>query len=108
MIRLIQRRLIIPRGDTGSFSIPVLKQPNAGDIAVFTIFDCSTRTRMFQKQVAVEGDTISIAFTHTDTVNLKPGKYLLIVSSDPVNDDTYKDYLDKNKGSILISSCDVI
>lgn len=40
--------------------------------------------------------------------NLKPGKYLLIVSSDPVNDDTYKDYLDKNKGSILISSCDVI
>jgi len=75
MIRLIQRRLIIPRGDTGSFSIPVLKQPNAGDIAVFTIFDCSTRTRMFQKQVAVEGDTISIAFTHTDTVNLKPGKY---------------------------------
>ena len=75
MIRIIQRRLIIPRGDTGSFSIPVLKQPNAGDIAVFTIFDCSTRTRMFQKQVAVEGDTISIAFTHTDTVNLKPGKY---------------------------------
>ena len=75
MIRLIQRRLIIPRGDTGSFSIPVLKQPNAGDIAVFTIFDCSTRTRMFQKQVAAEGDTISIAFTHTDTVNLKPGKY---------------------------------
>ena len=23
MIRLIQRRLIIPRGDTGSFSIPI-------------------------------------------------------------------------------------
>lgn len=86
MIRLIQRRLIIPRGDTGSFSIPVLKQPNAGDIAVFTIFDCSTRTRMFQKQVAVEGDTISIAFTHTDTVNLKPGKYFWDIKfyTDPV------------------------
>lgn len=75
MIRLIQRRLIIPRGDTGSFSIPVLKN-STDNIAVFTIFDEVTRTKMFQKLVKSEGDVINIAFTHNDTVNLKPGKYV--------------------------------
>jgi len=75
MIRLIQRRLIIPRGDTGSFSIPVLKN-STDNIAVFTIFDEVTHTKMFQKMVPSEGDVINIAFTHSDTVNLKPGKYV--------------------------------
>lgn len=75
MIRLLQRRLIIPRGDTGSFSIPVLKN-SADNIAVFTIFDGTTKTKMFQKMIQSEGDVLNIAFTHNDTVNLKPGKYV--------------------------------
>lgn len=73
---MIQRRLIIPRGDTGSFSIPYLKAINPGDVAVFTIFDIRTKTKMYQKLIAAEGDILNIAFTHGDTVNLKPGKYL--------------------------------
>lgn len=76
MIRLIQRRLIIPRGDTGSFTIPYLRTKSEGDVAVFTIFDCLTHTKMYQKVIAAEGDVLNIAFTHNDTVNLKPGKYL--------------------------------
>ena len=76
MIRMIQRRLIIPRGDTGSFSIPYLKTINAGDVAVFTIFDPRTHTKLYQKLIAAEGDILNIAFSHGDTVNLKPGKYL--------------------------------
>ena len=76
MIRLIQRRLIIPRGDTGSFSIPVLSKGGTNNIAVFTIFDETTRTKMFQKIISGEGDVLTIAFTHSDTVNLKPGKYV--------------------------------
>lgn len=76
MIRMIQRRLIIPRGDTGSFSIPYLKTISPGDVAVFTIFDIRTKTKMYQKLIAAEGDILNIAFTHGDTVNLKPGKYL--------------------------------
>lgn len=75
MIRLIQRRLIIPRGDTGSFSIPVLKD-STDNIAVFTIFDETTHTKMFQKLISSEGDALNIAFSHSDTVNLKPGKYV--------------------------------
>jgi len=47
MNRMIQRRLIIPRGDTGSFSIPYLKTINAGDVAVFTIFDPRTHTKLY-------------------------------------------------------------
>jgi hypothetical protein len=76
MIRMIQRRLIIPRGDTGSFFIPYLKAINPGDVAVFTIFDIKTKTKIYQKLIAAEGDILNIAFTHGDTVNLKPGKYL--------------------------------
>ena len=34
MIRLIQRRLIIPRGDTGSFTIPTQGTVGNNDIAV--------------------------------------------------------------------------
>lgn len=75
MIRLIQRRLIIPRGDTGSFTIPVIK-PSSENVAVFTIFDDLTHTRLFQKKLTSEGDVLNIAFTHNETVNLKPGKYL--------------------------------
>lgn len=76
MIRMVQRRLIIPRGDTGSFSIPYLKHINQGDVAVFTIFDVMTHTKLFQKVVAAEGDVLNIAFSHNETVNLQPGKYL--------------------------------
>ena len=76
MIRLIQRRLIIPRGDTGSFSIPCLKTIKEGDVAVFTIFDPKTRTKFPSKIAEIEGNTLTIAFSHNDTVNLQPGKYL--------------------------------
>jgi len=43
MIRLIQRRLIIPRGDTGSFTIPALKSMQPEDVAVFSIYDPLTK-----------------------------------------------------------------
>ena len=75
MIRLVQRRLIIPRGDTGSFSIPTIAAASSADIAVFTIFDCLTRSKVFQKTVVPSGDTLQIEFTHNDTVNLVPGNY---------------------------------
>ena len=75
MIRLLQRRLIIPRGDTGSFSIPVIAAASNSDVAIFTIFDELTRAKIFQKQMVLSGETLTLEFTHNDTVNLKPGKY---------------------------------
>lgn len=76
MIRLIQRRLIIPRGDTGSFSIPTIAAASQADVAVFTIFDCLTHSKLYEKIIPVEGETLNIVFTHNDTVNLTPGKYV--------------------------------
>jgi len=76
MIRLINRRLIIPRGDTGSFTIPVLTSSSAADISVFTIFDCLTRRKIFQKEIIAADNTLTVEFTHEDTVNLVPGRYV--------------------------------
>ena len=76
MIRLIQRRLIIPRGDTGSFTIPTQGTAEEGDVAVFSIYDPMTKTTVFEKEVEATNETITITFLHQDTVNLIPKKYL--------------------------------
>ena len=75
MIRLIKRRLIVPRGDTGSFTIPTLTTVEEGDVAVFSVFDPLTRTTILEKIIPVTEDTITVYFTYNDTVNLKAGKY---------------------------------
>ena len=76
MIRLIKRRLIIPRGDTGSFTIPTLTTVEQGDVAVFSVYDPLTKTTILEKIIPATNDTITIPFTFNDTINLKPGKYL--------------------------------
>lgn len=76
MIRMVKRRLIIPRGDTGSFSIPIIEAASVGDVAVFTIFDTLTRTKVSEKELTITESILTFEFTHNDTVNLKPGKYL--------------------------------
>lgn len=76
MIRVIQRRLIIPRGDTGTFTVPALSPGQAGSVGVFTIFDPITKTRIFQKQVELQENVFNIEFGHGDTVNLQAGDYL--------------------------------
>lgn len=76
MVRLIQRRLIIPRGDTGSFNIPTLGSVEEGDIAVFSIYDPLVHKTVFEKEFAATNDTLTIELLHTDTVNLQPKKYL--------------------------------
>lgn len=75
MIRLVQRKLIIPRGDTGTFSVPVISTLNTGDVAVFTIIDMKTKRKVYEKIIDATPDTISIRFEHRDTVNLPVGRY---------------------------------
>lgn len=75
MIRLVQRRLIIPRGDTGSFSIPALPDVKTGDVAVFTIFDTLHNSIIYQKIVEELQDLVTVRFEHQDTVNLPVGDY---------------------------------
>jgi hypothetical protein len=49
MIRLIQKRLIIPRGDTGFFNVPVLNNIEEGSLIVFSIFDPHSHSKIFEK-----------------------------------------------------------
>ena len=76
MIRLIQRRLIIPRGDTGSFTIPTQGTVENGDIAVFSIYDPMTHITVFEKEVELTEEILTISFTHQDTVKIEPKKYV--------------------------------
>ena len=76
MIRLIQRRLIIPRGDTGSFTIPTSGTVGNNDVAVFSIYDTLTHKTVFEKEIQATPETLTIPFVHQDTVNLQPKKYL--------------------------------
>lgn len=86
MIRLIQRRLIIPRGDTGTFTVPLLATAQTGDASVFTIFDQKTQKKVFEKIVNINGDALEIVFSHADTVNLPVGDYVWDIKfyKDPV------------------------
>ena len=70
--------MIIPRGDTGAFSIPALPSLQEGNnIAVFTIFSAATRKKIFEKRIAsIENNSITVEFEHKDTVNLPVGRYL--------------------------------
>ena len=76
MIRLIQRRLIIPRGDTGTFSIPVLAGKDTGDASIFTIFDPLKHTKILEKEMNLAEGILSVDFTHGDTVNLPVGQFV--------------------------------
>ena len=78
MIRVIQRRLIIPRGDTGTFSIPMQGTVENGDIAVFAIYDPMIKTTLKEIRVDLTSgmDKLEIPFKSADTVELPCRKYL--------------------------------
>lgn len=76
MIRLIQRRLIIPRGDTGTFSIPALPGKKTGDVSIFTVFDPLIHRKVFEKVMQLADGNLSMNLTHGDTVNLPVGQYV--------------------------------
>ena len=77
MIRLIQRQLIIPRGDTGTLSIPILPEKSyEGSAAVLTIFDTLQHRKIFDRRMQVSDTVLTYNFSHGDTVNLPIGKYV--------------------------------
>ena len=78
MIRLIQRRLIIPQGDTGTFTIPTQGTVSQGDKAVFAIFDNLTHTTVLEKTIDATPESLSFNFETEDTISLEPdekGRY---------------------------------
>ena len=72
MIRLAQRRLIIPRGDTGQFSVPALTS-GENTIAVFSIFN--QYKRIWTHEYPIQDGMVTIRFEHEDTKDLPIGRY---------------------------------
>lgn len=72
MIRLIQRRLIIPQGDTGTFTIPTQGTVETGDKAIFAIFDNLTHNTVLEKKIDATAETLTFEFVSEDTLNLEP------------------------------------
>ena len=75
MIRIIGRRLIIPKGDTGFFSLPNCGPHEEGDVAVFSAKDKLTRKTIIEKIIDASGDGLLIEFKKEDTASLEAGKY---------------------------------
>lgn len=77
MIRLIQRKLIIPQGDTGTFTIPTQGEVQAGDVAILSIYDPLTHKTLLQKKIDATPETLSFEFVREDTLNITPSnKYV--------------------------------
>ena len=72
MIRLIGRRLIIPRGDTGSFTIPTQGTVEVGDLAFLSIYDPLTQKTIVEKRIDATPETLTFVFDHQDTVGVEP------------------------------------
>ena len=77
MIRLIQRRLIIPRGDTGTFSIPMQGTMGENDVAILSVFEPLTHRTLFNKIGITEDNVLKFNFVAADTLNEEPSKRYL-------------------------------
>lgn len=91
MIRFVNRHLIIPQGDTGSFTLPTI-EPESDAIAVFSIYDELTRSTVLSKVVYANEEEIQFDLTYEDTCNLTPGDYYWDVKiyHSPEYDDEWK------------------
>ena len=72
MIRLIQRRLIIPQGDTGTFNIPMQGTMGENDRALISIYDNLTHKVVLEREMTVNNDMLSYTFKSDDTINIEP------------------------------------
>lgn len=115
MIRLIRRRLIIPRGDTGFFALPLTGHLHNTGVAVFDIFDPLTKTTVLEKEVPLDLNTqeIKVELKHEDTVNLEAKKYRwdIRIYVNPVRDDDDKiinaDVIDSYYSAFSLPVCEI-
>ena len=75
MIRMIGKRLLVPKGDTGLFYLPNKTFFSNEDIAIFSVKDKLTGVTVIEKYIDATTSFLVIELTHEDTCNLSPGKY---------------------------------
>ena len=95
MIRLIQRKLIIPQGDTGNFTIPTQGEVGENDLATFAIYDTLTHKTVLEKKIVATPETLTFNFATEDTLKIEPdekecgGRYRwdITIQRDPLYDE---------------------
>lgn len=89
MIRVCGTKIIVPRGDTGIFTLPVVGISTPGDLAIFSVYDKLTRNTVLEKFFDASENFITIFIEHQDTVDLEPGKYVwdLKIYKNPIYDE---------------------
>ena len=77
MIRIIGTRIIIPKGDTGFFTIPKRGTFEENDVAVFSVKDLLTKKTVIEKIVNITDLETDLLFElqHEDTSRLNVGSY---------------------------------
>ena len=109
MIRVIQRRLIIPRGDTGTFTLPLLPTASQGDTAVFSIYDPLTKTTLLQKEVEVSEQELNFEFSSSDTKEIEPSdryQWDVRIYHTPV-DENDKEQIDSYYSAFSLPPCEI-
>lgn len=93
MIRLVGRKLIIPQGDTGSFTIPTQGTVNEGAIAIFSIYDNLMNTTVLEKKITATPETLTFNFVTEDTLDIETNEkgdrysWDVVILRDPVYDE---------------------
>ena len=113
MIRLIQRKLIIPQGDTGTLTIPTQGEVGENDVAILSIFNPLTREVVLEKRIAATADTLTFTFDRTDTVEIEPATYLwdITLERNPEYDDEglllHADSIDSYYAAFKLPICEI-
>lgn len=112
MIRLIKRKLIIPQGDTGEFTIPLQGTLDGGE-AKFSIYDTLTRTNVLEKPgtLTPDGDAITFTFASKDTLKIEPdpndqgGRYVWDVTLIRPGHDDVPESIDSYYAAFTLPTC---
>ena len=75
MIRLVGRRLIIPQGDTGTFTIPMQGTMDDNDKALISIYDNLLHKTVLEKEMTADtsNSTLTYTFSSEDTITAADG-----------------------------------
>lgn len=115
MIRVVQRKLIIPQGDTGEFSIPTQGTVSAGDVAILAIYDNLTHQTVLEKKIEATPEILTFNFAMEDTLNIEPDdrgsrySWDIVIQRNPLYDENDKlihcDSVDSYYAAFKLPSC---
>jgi len=75
MLRLIGKRIMINKGDTGMLILPNIAAGCTNAVAVLTVYDKLYKQKIIEKATPAVEDMLSFSFESQDTSELEPRTY---------------------------------